>query len=59
MASKAQSRATNKYNKKTYKQYAFRLNLENDADVIRVLDAQENKADFIRQLIRKECSKMQ
>ena len=52
MVSQAQSRATAKYNRTHYKQYAIRYSLKDDADVIKALDEAENKADYIRRLIR-------
>lgn len=54
MATKAQSKATNKYNKRVYKQYAFRLRIKEDADVIKHLEAQQNKADYLRELIKND-----
>jgi len=44
------------YNKRAYKAYSVRYHLRNDADVIAWLDAHPNKADAIRELIRKELS---
>ena len=57
MRSDAQRRATAKYVRKNYKQYAVRFNLWTDADIIEILDGTENKADYIRQLIREDQEK--
>ena len=34
------------------KSYAFRFNLNTDADIIEILESQENKSQFIKNLIR-------
>ncbi len=50
------TRAKNKqnieYKKRAQKPYMIRFHKVNDADVIAQLERQENKTDYIRQLIR-------
>lgn len=45
-----------RYQDKTIRQIAFSLNKEKDADVIAWLDAQENKTDFLRKLVRRDIA---
>ena len=56
MATEAQKRATNKYNKSNTKMIAIRFNLnnENDIKVLKKLDEVENKTNYIRELILKD-----
>lgn len=50
----AQRAATERYDKKTYKRYLFKLRLEDDADIIKAIqEAQENgmnKREWLREL---------
>ena len=50
----AQIRAKNKYNKANTKAYCIRLNIFTDKDVIEILDSQESKQGYIKDLIRKD-----
>lgn len=50
--SDAQMRAVAKYNAENTKQYAFKLNLTTDKDIIAKLDSQDNKSGYIKELIR-------
>ena len=59
MATPAQQRAINKFNKEKTTSFAFRFNNVNDADVIQFLRSLENKNGFIKELIRKEIKKDQ
>ena len=52
MASKAQIKAINKYNKDKTLTICFRLNKNTDKDIIEILSKQENKTGFIKELIR-------
>ena len=54
MRTKAQIKASAKYNKENTVQFAFRLFIEKDAEVIKWLKEQPNKADYLRQLIAKD-----
>lgn len=64
MKTEAQRRAAEKYRKKLRdqgikkdKSYMVFCNIVNDADVIAVLDAQENKSGFLKNLIRQDMKK--
>lgn len=52
MRTKAQIKASAKYNKENTVSLSIRFFKESDADVIEWIGKQENKADAIRQLIR-------
>ena len=55
MTTEAQKRAMRNYylrNKANTRVYMFRLNKERDADVIAALDAEQNKAEFLRKLVK-------
>ena len=54
MATKAQLRAINKYNREQTISIAIRLNKETDADIIEKLQSVSNKAGYIKALIRKD-----
>ena len=54
MSTKAQIKASAKYNKENTVSLSIRFFRESDADVIEWIGKQENKADAIRQLILKE-----
>ena len=59
MATPAQQKAINKFNREKTTSFAFRFHNVNDADVIEFLRSLENKNGFIRELIRKEIKKDQ
>ncbi len=46
-----------KYNALTYKTYCFRVNKDNESDIIAFLDSQENKQGYIKSLIRDDIKK--
>lgn len=52
MSTKAQIKASAKYNKANTVSLSIRFFKESDADVIEWIGKQDNKADAIRQLIR-------
>ena len=54
MVTKAQLRAINKYNREQTISIAIRLNKKTDADIIEKLQAVDNKAGYIKALIRKD-----
>ncbi len=54
MATKAQIKASNKYDKENTKQIALRLNKKTDADIIEHLEKQSSKQGYIKELIRKD-----
>ena len=56
MATEAQKRAREKYNKETYKFTTFKLNKTTEADLIEHLEAQPNKQGYIRSLIKKDMN---
>lgn len=58
--SDAQKRARNKYDqehKDEFKNYHFRLNKENDSDVIAKLESVQNKQGYIKSLILADIEK--
>lgn len=50
--SKAQVRASTKYNKENTLTICLRLNKETDKDIIKVLELVDNKNGYIKDLIR-------
>lgn len=54
MATEAQLRAINKYNREQTISIAIRLNKKTDADIIEKLTSVSNKAGYIKSLIRKD-----
>lgn len=57
MASQAQIRAVDKYDKANTKKYLLKLNLVTDKDIIDHLDSLDNKQGYIKQLIRNDLAK--
>ena len=55
--SKAQSRATTKYQKEHTKTYVFRANLDTDADLIEHLSKVGNVAGYLKELVRADMAK--
>ena len=55
--SDAQIRAVAKYNAQNTKQYAFKLNLTTDKDIIEKLDNIDNKTGYIKDLIRGDIAR--
>lgn len=54
MATKAQVRASDKYDKEHTRSVLLKLNLVNDADILERLDAAGNKQGYIKELVRKD-----
>jgi len=52
--SKAQIKASNKYNKEKTLTVCLRLNKETDKDIIEILDSKDNKTGYIKNLIRSD-----
>lgn len=44
---------------RTTKSVTFRLNIENDADIIEFFDGLQNKIDFFREIIRREIKELE
>lgn len=59
MTSTAQIRASNKYNKEHTMILSMRLNLKNDADIIKYLKQIDNKTGLVKSLIREQIKKDQ
>ena len=55
-ATKAQLKATAKYQKKNTRMFTLRLNLNTDMDIINKLEQVENKQGYIKQLIRTDIA---
>lgn len=55
----AQKRATMKYQKKAMTAMTIRFHNKSDAEVLNKLSEQENKTDYIRQLILADIAKEQ
>lgn len=56
MLTEAQKRATKRYYAKL-RQYIVRFKKDSDADVIERIDSQQNKTDYIRNLVRQDIGK--
>ena len=56
MTTKAQARATEKYQKENTKLMTIRLNRKTDADIIAKLEQVESKQGYIKDLIRKDLN---
>ncbi len=54
MASEAQKRATEKYDKMNTKQIMMKLNKGTDADILAKLESVSNVQGYIKELIRKD-----
>ena len=54
MATKAQIKASNKYNQANIRQVKLNLNRKTDADIIKHLESQESIQGYIKELIRKD-----
>lgn len=54
MASKAQIKASNKYNKDKTLTICLRLNKETDKDIIEILERVNSKQGYIKSLIRND-----
>lgn len=57
MSNEARNRAQAKYDKAHTIQFKVKFNLDTDAEVIAHLQAQENKQNYIRQLIKADMEK--
>jgi len=58
MTSKAQIKASNKYNRDNTVTYCLRLNIKTDKDIIDKLAEESNKQGYIKALIRSDIPKM-
>lgn len=58
MASKAQIKASNKYNRENTITLCLRLNKETDKDILEYLRTIDNKSGFIKSLIRSDIPKI-
>lgn len=56
LQSKAQSKATTKYQKEHTKAFVFRCNVEGDADIIEHLAKVGNVAGYLKDLVRKDMA---
>lgn len=56
MATEAQRRAVNNYNKNRTMTVCLRLNKERDKDVIEALERADSKQGYIKNLIRQDIS---
>jgi hypothetical protein len=54
MTSKAQIKASNKYNRENTITLCLRLNKETDKDIIELLNAVKSKQGYIKELIRED-----
>lgn len=54
MSTKAQIKASAKYNKANVKQVKISLNRKTDADIIQLLESKDNIQGYIKDLIRKD-----
>lgn len=56
MATEAQKKARDKYNKEHYKVVSFKLHKTNDKDIMEHLENQSNKQGYLKELIRKDMA---
>lgn len=56
MASDAQLKAGAKYDAKHTKQIKLKLNIETDADILKILETVGNKQGYIKELIRNDIN---
>lgn len=54
MATKAQKRASAKYDAQNTKRYSLKLNLVTDADILARLEAVGNVQGYIKELVRRD-----
>ena len=54
MVSEAKKAAKARYDAKTAKYYRIKLNINTDAELVKLLDQQENVQGFIKSLLRRE-----
>lgn len=54
---KAQLEANNRYKKKAQKNFLLTYHKVYDADIISMIEKQESKSDYIRQLVRADINK--
>lgn len=52
MASKAQIKASNKYNRENTKTFMLKVNKHTETDILNKLESVDNKAAYLKQLIR-------
>ncbi len=57
MATEAQKKARDKYNKEHYKVVSFKLHKTNDKDIMEYLESLPNKQGYIKELIRQDMKK--
>lgn len=53
---KAQMRATQKYDKENTVRLSFKLNLKTDADILEKLDRVPSKQGYVKDLIRRDLA---
>ena len=56
MATKAEQRAKNKYNKKVYKQIQLRFRKDTEKDLIEKLESEPSINAYIKNLIKKDLN---
>lgn len=57
MVSEAQKRANKKFNREKMYSITFRLHRANDAELIRIYESIPNKAEWLRECLKKEGAK--
>ena len=57
MATEAQRRAGDKYQREQIKTVGFRFHVKRDADILEWLESVENKTEYVRQLIRQDMER--
>lgn len=57
MASKAQIKASNKYNRENTKTFMLKVNKHTETDILNKLESVDNKAGYLKQLIRDDLNK--
>lgn len=57
MTSKAQIKASNKYNKENRKTFALHVNRKTESDILKKLESMDNREGYLKSLIRQDIER--
>ena len=57
MTSKAQIKASNKYNKENRKTFALHVNRKTESDILQALESMDNREGYLKSLIRQDIER--
>lgn len=57
MTSKAQIKASNKYNKENRKTFALHVNRKTESDILKMLESMDNREGYLKSLIRQDIER--